>query len=132
MEALGTVALLALFGLAATWACDRGLVYELVPSFRAVKHGPPGFPLTIEIQRAGLKVSNGTIATWRACQITIGARPPFGTTFDLGPRMSVELPYDRFVSAEAVPVKTEGYRQSRDRIAVQCTDASGRQHLMFF
>jgi len=121
-----------LAGAAVAWVQASSLLYRVAPTFRAVKQGPPGFPLTVSIDQAGLGVRNNSEERWPACRIDIGTRRSFESSFELEPHGRVALPYLLFSNSNGAPAPGEGYIRARELMMVRCLDDSGRTHLTAF
>ncbi|HUL75167.1 MAG TPA: hypothetical protein VLT86_18790 [Vicinamibacterales bacterium] len=133
LEGVLTLAALVLVGGLYAWARVGPMVYWIAPNFRAVKHGPSGFPVTIEIRDAGLGVRNDSDERWGPCEIVIGSGSRFYRVyFAVEPHGRMALAYSTFRNKTMMPARGEGYALARELITVECVDALGRTHLTHF
>ncbi|HUQ89524.1 MAG TPA: hypothetical protein VM096_18315 [Vicinamibacterales bacterium] len=71
------------------------LVYQLWPEYKATKHGPRGFPVTLHIYEHALSITNQSSAQWR-CLVVVGSRPRHNAFTEVAAGATVDVPFASF------------------------------------
>jgi hypothetical protein len=131
-EGVLAIAMLAFAIVSGIYLIVEPFVYEMVPEFRATKHGGRGFPVTVDIGAQSLRVTNGSPEPWY-CQIVLGPRDAYHGAVSLAPGGSGEILY-RDVKADPhlTQTDTDIRRAARQYIEIKCVDPSGRTHYDIF
>jgi hypothetical protein len=100
------------------------------PEYRATRVGPRGFPLTIHIGHAALRLTNESDEGWY-CDVTIG-RPPSRFTLPTAARIeahsAVEVPLEEFHNLDVGPDASIRERAARNGMRARCAGARGRYY----
>lgn len=108
------------------------LVYEIVPDFRATKHGGRGFPVAVHIGTQSLRVTNGSPEPWH-CQTVLGSRGSYHGAVSLAPGATGEILYRDFKrDPRLIQTDKDIWRVARQYIEIECTDPTGLTHYAIF
>jgi hypothetical protein len=71
------------------------LIYRLWPEYKATKHGPRGFPITLHVAEHALSVTNHSGVRWR-CFVVAGSRPRHNVFTEVAAGATVDVPLASF------------------------------------
>jgi hypothetical protein len=120
-----------LLGLWVVWTAARPLVHRVLPELGATKTGPPGFPVTVHLGEESVEFTNGATESW-ACQVALGVRTAYVSTFSLEPGHTRTLSYLGFRGPGTQVGVAVVRSAARDRILMYCREPSGRTHFWQF
>jgi hypothetical protein len=118
-------------GLYWLWTSATPLMYRLFPELGATKTGPAAFPVSVHLGEDNIAFTNGATASW-TCQVALGARTAYLSTFTLEPKQTRWLSYRGFRGTDAVVDVAVVRAAARRRIAVACREPSGITHFWQF
>jgi predicted RNA-binding Zn-ribbon protein involved in translation (DUF1610 family) len=128
--ALVALTLLGLFG----WRFYDSLepaIYAVMPGYRAVREGGPGFPATIRIGETSLQISNGSEEPWN-CGLALGRSGRYRARVGVHAGGTGEVPYDAFAAPQASRSGETLHSEARNVIRMECVEPGGRRHSWYF
>jgi len=119
----------------AAYEVAEPFIYRVWPEYRATKHGPRGFPITLQIESDALRVTNGSSEQWH-CYLALGSRGPYRASVAISPSTTADVPFSSFRTSKGRPETRpqETLRSAaRQMIYVECLEPGGqRQHSFTF
>jgi hypothetical protein len=102
------------------------VIFRVWPTFRATKHGPPGFPVTAVIGENGIAVSNRSSVSW-LCYLTI--RDVFHASATVSPGETKPIDYRLFSRRPDTRAVDQPLQSAaRRNLTVACREPSGAWH----
>ena len=98
------------------------LLYRFWPEFKATKHGPRGFPITLHIDEHALSVTNNSSVAWR-CLVVVGSRPRHNAVSEVAAGATVDVPFASFQTPGGLMASSaDRYLAARRLLYVECDE----------
>jgi hypothetical protein len=105
------------------------LIYRVFPEYRATREGPRGFPVTIHIGAAALRIDNRSSEPWN-CSVELGGLRHYSGSIAVGANASSEIRYQDFqASHQGLETDADSFRRAaRREVELNCQEPSGLSH----
>jgi hypothetical protein len=110
------------------WMCALPLLRSVFPKFDAIRSGPKGFPVTMEIGESMLAVTNGSDAFW-TCRAELGNERLAGT-FEVIAGKTTQISLARF-DPNGTFDQSQIRNAAQNRIWLVCEEPSGVSHAAY-
>lgn len=115
----------------AAYQVAEPFIYVAWPEYRATKHGPRGFPITLHIGEDALRITNESSEQWE-CAFGLGSFAPHRASVAVDAGATVDILYDKFQTVNAAAThdrRAERIAAARAMISANCFEPGGtRRH----